>query len=1173
MRNSCLLIFAVSVGLQLVMCSGGTAQEPTTPALESGADSTANNSLDKDQAPTPREAPLPILLQTNKAGVLTPTPLFAPTDEGDLRQHVMTWADIDRLLDRGADQQGPRITCRKMVLSGAVHGGRATLEVELTYLTSPHRWIRAPVGFGNAVVSRFESSTGGFLDFDEKEGFLFWMPPAPPAKASATPKPEPAEETPATDPESMMPVMPARELVERKLKIYFSFAVTESGPEKRISLRTPRAPTSHLDLVVDTPDAQATIFPSDASITTQPASTGGTQITANGIGGDLVITWRPRRSSPATPAPILESQAIIEVYIDADERIEATARLTVRSLSEPFQAFTVHLPPGMRLSPVQSAEYEVSVTDPPQTPPRGAQQTALIRMRQPTIGPVTVRLETASSPQSQESSFIEVGGFDVVEAVEQWGHVLLISAGSQSVSWVESPNIVQVDNAPPPVRRVEEVAAQFKFFAQPFSLQIKAAPKKTRVRVEPTYALEIFSDYLRLTAVLKYQIHGAKASLVRVDLQGWELESVGGDDVVNRDGIKFDRLAPLEIPFRTSVSGEVTVRITARRIMEGAQGSLRVPLPSPVADFVVSALVGVAPNRNIELTPLLDQSHGLLPEPQASAEGLFPGRKATFIYRTRAGEPQPVFVADYEVKTGSITVDAEADIRVRERTAMVRQTFSYTFAYEPAERLLLEVPRALYEQGEIYVLFDGEPLIPKPAEPGATEDRALLRFEPSMPLGRHALTVEFATPLPELSLDQDVPVLLPLATPVFEHAAPEVAKIESNVVRVAYTIPLQVSPDKSAWRLQSPAGPPDSIAAKELVFIADGPMRDLPLLVTRDQPENQFVNTIERLWLQTWLTSTYRRDHAAFQLITSESRFRVRLPQGTDWGSLVVFVNGRRLRANEHFLVSGFRPGEAANREVSVVTLDLTPFASPTYSIELWYGFFDPRDRKVKLELDAPELLGVGWIHHVYWQLMFPDNEHVVAAPHGLTSEQEWRRGGAFWVRKPTLGQRDLEQWSGASEQPIPESVNVYLYSTFGNPRRLEVYTISRSIAVLGLSGLVLIVGLGFLRNPRRLQTRWLAETALLAAVVVAAAVIALPEIALLAGQCAIAGLLCVTIAWCLMRINPGGAGTVSVLGASSVQRRAALPPLNASLDGHSSRATTAARAASVPASSVESTS
>ncbi|RIK45287.1 MAG: hypothetical protein DCC59_18100, partial [Chloroflexi bacterium] len=88
----------------------------------------------------------------------------------------------------------------------------------------------------------------------------------------------------------MMPVMPARELVERKLKIYFSFAVTESGPEKRISLRTPRAPTSHLDLVVDTPDAQATIFPSDASITTQPASTGGTQITANGIGGDLVIT-------------------------------------------------------------------------------------------------------------------------------------------------------------------------------------------------------------------------------------------------------------------------------------------------------------------------------------------------------------------------------------------------------------------------------------------------------------------------------------------------------------------------------------------------------------------------------------------------------------------------------------------------------------------------------------------------------------------------------------------------------------------------------------------------------------------------------------------------------------------------------------------------------------------
>lgn len=586
---------------------------------------------------------------------------------------------------------------------------------------------------------------------------------------------------------------------------------------------------------------------------------------------------------------------------------------------------------------------------------------------------------------------------------------------------------------------------------------------------------------------------------------------------------------------------------------------------------MVSALLAVAPNGNIEMTPLLDQSYGLLPEPQANPEGLVLGRKATFFYRTRAGEPQPVFVANYEVKAGRISVDSEADIRVRERAAMVRQTFTYTFAYEPAERLFLEVPRTLYDEGAVFFLFDGEPLVLKPAESESANERTRLQFEPSMPLGRHTLTVEYSAPLPELAVEKDVPVVVPLTTPIFEGKSPETATVESNVVRVTFGTPLKVAPDKSGWRLRPSSGRPGSIAAEELVFVAEGPMKELPLLVSREQPEDQSGDTIERMWVQTWLTATHRRDHVAFQLATSEPRFRMRLPQQADLASLVVFINGRRLRANEHFVVTGLRPQDAPTPEVSVVTLDLTPFASSVYAIELWYGFRTSREPGIRLQFEAPELVGAGWVHHVYWQLMLPPNEHVVTTPRGLTSEQQWQRSGGIWVRKPTLGQRDLERWVGASEQPIPEAVNVYLYSTFGNPQQLVVYTISRRTAVLGLSGLVLIVGLGLLRNPIRLQSRWLAETALLAAVAVAATVVAFPDIALLAGQCALAGLLCVAVAWGLMRIGVGRAGAVGV-GPNSTQYRAVLPHPS-SKERRSTQVTTAAGSASVPASSAELTS
>lgn len=1063
-------------------------------------------------APSPpmlQEAPAQILLRTDKSGALVPTPLFAPTDKGEVRQHTITWADIDRLLEQGAEQQNGRVTCQRVEIHGTSNGDRANLEIELTYKASPQRWVRAPLGLANAVITKYEAPEGGFLQYEESDGFVFWMAPVRiPAPASS--KVERGAETEAPPPveDSMMPVMPSLQLVERTIKIEASFAVSHSGAERRLSLRTPRAPAARLDLLVDTPGAQASLVGGETLVETRPGGTGGTQITAEGIGGDMVILWRPRRAPAMVSPPVLEAQGLLQVNLDENERVDCQVQLTVQSLGEPFDSFHVKFPPGMRLSPTSASEYEVApVEEAEETNPQGPQRVE-VRLHEPTSGPVTVRLSAASAPQTRQELFVEVGGFEVVEAVQEWGYVLVSIAGEHAINWVESPNVVQVDESPAPLRRADVIAARFRYFAQPFSLQIKAGPKKTRTHVEPNHLLEIASDHVRLTTTLKCRIHGAKANALRVDLDGWEVETVGGDDVVNPSGVKFETLTPLEIPFRTAIAGEVTVRLVARRTIADQRGVLRLPLPRVHADFLASAVVAVAPSDNLEITPLAEESPGLIPETPMDVAGSPTHRRASLFYRTRTGEPQPTLALGYEVKSGSTLVECDSEVRLREQVATVRQSLSYMFAYEPVKRLELEAPREVYESGGLQLLFEGEPIIPTPVGEPAGE-RIRLRLEPPVSLGRRRLTAEFSLPLPEIAAQQTVASIIPLIVPVFDETRGN-ARIGVNTMQVLFGKPLQAAPDESEWRVQ-PASAPAAVAGMEqLLLSGEGAIRQLPLVLTRSQPDQMARNAVDRMWLQTWLSALRRRDRVVFHLLTYDERLRIHLPDGADPASVIVFVNGMRGKIDEHFTSSSDPSGAS-------VIVELTAFAPASeFVVELWYGFTAPRPRDWRTALEPPRLVNAGWVRRVFWHLILPEDEHLLASPPGMNAEQVWVWTGWHWRRRPLLDQRELEKWSDASEQPAPQSGNQYLFSAFGGPDVAEIYTARRSLAVLVLSGVTLLLGLRLMRAAGERQ-RVAAQTVFAGAVLAAAAAIAFPETSLLIAQGAALGVLCVLATWALV--------------------------------------------------------
>jgi hypothetical protein len=1104
-------IVLLAVALAATLPLSAKAQEtPPTPRPPSPPSEASG----EEEAVAPRldQSPLQLWLQPDKNGALVPVPVFAPDDEGDLKQHVLSWSDIDRLLDRLADQQSPRVSCQRLVVNGAVNGNRAYLEIDMTFLTSPQRWVRAPLGLSSAAITSFESPTGGFLDFDEKDGYAIWLPPAA-AAVPQSPQDAPTATEQLNNDDDAMPMMPALRMVERSLKIKASTPVGENGAERRLNVRVPSAPTSRLELLVDLPAAQARLLGSETPVSVEPAGTGQTRISAEKIGGDMALFWGPKRTAAPAEAPVLKAEGLLEIAFGDTGGVKASALLTLQSFNEPFQVFTVNLPPGMRLAPSQTPdfapEYEIIPQEPVGGEPVEARQRVLVRLRQPTIGPVKVRLDAAATPPSRDAEFIEVGGFEVDEAVEQVGRVSLIAAEGESVSWVESTNIVQ--SSDPLASGETEVAAHFRYFAQPFSLLVKAAPQKTRMRVEPTYLLEVFSDHIKLTANLAYQIHGAKASLVRLDLQGWKLDAVEGDDV-SAAGVKFDQLAPLEIPFDTAVSGHVNVRVTAERIVEGANGSLRIPLPAPIADFAVSAVVAVAPNDNIQLTPLPEQMHGLIPEPPPSLNVLEITRKASLFYRTRTGEPQPVFAADYEVKKGEVTVEADGEIRLQPNHAAVLQEFAYNFAYEPVDRISLKAPREAFQRGELRLLFDEAPILPKVEDGGEAGEHVLLHVTPPMVLGRHTLMVEYAVPLPEIAPQQTISHSLPLAVPVGAGPEAQVPKMLSNALRVSSARPLQAAPDGDVWKLLMPR--PGAAAREEVVLSADGPQEQLPLLITHQKSDEQLSNAVDRLWLQTWLTASKRRDHAAMQVTTHEDVFRVRLPPGADAKSLIIFLDGRRLSGDSYFI-----EGTAGGTGEVVLAIDLESVDSTPFALEFWYGYATRRAGGWPAGLMAPEFLDVSWVRQIYWQLVLPPDEHLVMSPAGFTSENVWRRSGWWWGREPTLRQSDLEQWSGATEQPSPSEANEYLFSSFGAPQAMEAYTIPGAAAILGWSGFVLVLGLLMLRAAPGRQRQTVAAVALVLSVAVIAAVAWLPETGVLAAQCGAIGAAGVAMAWFFGRL------------------------------------------------------
>ncbi len=964
-------------------------------------------------------------------------------------------------------EEKPPYTLESLELSGIAAGTSAELIARFKIIVHDEGWVGIPLKLGEAVpreVGTYEGPGEHVLErAPNGEGLIAWIR----GKSD--------------------------EKHELSLKLVVN--VAQVGPQSRMKLTVPPAAVSQLQLQV--PLARAVARSSEGSTldSVRPLAGGKTEIKALGLTGEFELSWHPAETKVAGLPAILEASSQQLIRING-RSANTYAKLTVRSLGSEFDHFQVRLPPGADY--IGTPENGVSLVAVDASAPGGKLYD--VRLAEKTAGPVEVPLVTERvHDAAQDDSSLELAGFEVIGAVRQWGTIAVQVEGNWQVVWGESNHVRSVDDVA--AERGDELAAGFEYFVQPYSLAARVIPQKTRIRVEPQYTLLVGSDDVRLEARLKYTIRGAKVRTLTLDAAGWEFDAIEPANLVNVDAALAAADRQLTIPLLEATSGEVELKLTARRRVDSAQQELRIELPRPQGD-TLPADVAIVSDDPIELLPRLDQCVGLTPQ-AGRAELPLPVRQQEPLFYRTSGE-NSLFVADRRVHAQAIATAMSTRLEVREDETRVDQIFVFQVAYQPAEHLTLIVPQGLSPQ-RVSVVHEGVRITPTPLRDGTMADGSAtpVRIKlPSPVIGRCELRTSYARSHAKPPTKASALVTVPLVVP-------GEGQLSDNQVQILAAEGLTASYPQGPWSREGRGG--DSENNPGLILAASRAIGEITLAISSEQEQAEAATTIERALLETDLTSNIRLDRAIFRIATTRRRIEIVLPEQADRGSLALSVNG--------VLVAP----EGQRQRTITVPLDS---AAGEHLIELRYRF-SGRDPQGSQQFASPEIPAARWVQQVYWQVVLPPTEHLLFGPQGYTSEQQWVWSNGLYSRQATLGPADLQRWiseqsalAGPAALPLRaggEAGNRYLFSTSGRIFPLELVSISRSRLVLLASLPLLAVGLGLIYIP------WMRHPAVLLIVALLVAGIAFvePHLSILLAQAAVVGVLLVIVAWLLARLSP----------------------------------------------------
>jgi hypothetical protein len=817
---------------------------------------------------------------------------------------------------------------------------------------------------------------------------------------------------------------------KHSLKLQTVTTLTTEGTRKVLQLQLPRAWTSSLSLQVLEKNVTAEVSPGAVVERISSAGT-GSRIEASGLGGDFTLRWSQADAAARRAPALLEAQADILATIDGHS-VTYDAQLAVTSFGGEFEQFRIRLPASSVLLAEESAEFVLQKL--PAAKGAASESYEVRRVAGPTKSMI-VRVQAVRPLEaSQGQAAFDLGGVEVTDAVRQWGHLGVRVVGDWQVLWGERSQIRQIEAAPE-FFRVHEMTAVFEYYGRAFTLGTRLAPRETRVTIEPSYAVNVASRRVYLECKLRYRVGGAKVFTLEADFLDWQIDEVGPPELIDVEKIVVGKPGLLSMPLLEPSTGEFEITIRAHRDLPEGGRSLELWVPRPAAGVVGPATWTVRAAENVILSPR-DASHtGLLRQTPGIARRAT-GESVAWVYSTFA--PDAKFAADYRVVSRTVRIVSSAQVRLGAAGGVV-QTLSYVVAREPIDSLEFDVSARLAE-GEVLQIRNEQDVLPWVViDEGSEQEHRPARIRINLPesrLGSFALTANYSLaldrPTSPASTVASVPLLVPLDGELTDnqlHLLPEAEVVVQHV--------------DEAWTPVEDA----ASATAQASFRSAAPRSEALVGVRWEASVRSRQVHIERSWIQSVYLGGTRWERAVFRVTTESPSATVGLPPQTS--AVAVFVDGRRV--------------ETVERANSAAIVDL-PADGALHVIDVRYqaAGADPEESPA-----AATLVGAVSQGRTYRQIVLPAESVLWRVSSGYTTENDWARRGALWLRTPRMSQADLERWCGASaEPPLPEGANVYLFSGFGAAPPFAATTIRRSVLVLGASAAVLIAAFAFLYVP-----------------------------------------------------------------------------------------------------------
>ena len=1066
---SLLVLFVFMIGLPPGSICCGQEPAPTSrdtdrfPPLPANENESANRDLDR-----------------NPIHEIKPEIYYIPDAQGHLRPALLneiTFGDFKKLLGDLAVRQAspPQYVLSSLAITATAKQENIEVAVDVVIENrhdSEETWVRVPLKMGSLILPlqdsvRYEGEGSSFLHYDDRaEGYVVWL-------RGGTGK-------------------------QHRLQLSGLVPIGQLGGEHQIRLNIPRATKSDLSLSI--PGTDYSVLVTSGGHLREPKTVEGrTEVVVDGVAGDFRLLWRRLliRNAPRMQAFDVEGRQTIQIE---GGQVRTDTTLTVQSFAGPFNHFRIQLPPGARLLSANQSGYSLLETS--AAGGLDESQWVDVKLDRMTKGPVEIHLVTQQiRDPNRPDDAIQLAGFDVEGSLRQSGQITVRVSGDWHIRWLEEFSgrfdIRRTDTLPEAAPNAE-VVARFEYYRQPYSLRARIEPPTTQIAVEPEYVVDVSTDRVVMDTRLRYQVRGAGIFDVAVDMQGWEIVpgSIGPIELVDIDAVHVDPEGRVQIPLVRSVEGEFEIVIRAERSHESMARSLDLPLPKPIADRRDTTTIIISPSDNVELVPHdTTQLQGSSP---ASGTLPFGKRQQEPLYYLFAhGQEVPErLTAEFQIRPLLISVNVFSEVRFTQHSVAVTQTLEFDIKHQRIDSLRLRMPRELLDRQGV-ILRGGKPLPLTVVEDNPDDHDVLLRVPLENVIGKVSLDVQY-----KLESEKMAPGTLA------SHTIPLVMPAEGDLVGNYLTMEgsdgLEVDPIGEEWQ---------SIAAEDVAirerssekgnhYECETPKSQLVVLVgVTEQPTGGRV-LVRKGWIQTWMTKQVRYDHAAFNLVNRGEYFDFQLPWGVNRSTIEASIDGKPIQL--HLL-----PDQKARIAVSGPETE--------HRFEIQWSMPRQGYKLGRTQIAMPLFPGGARLQRpIYWQLILPQEEHLLRSPEVAIPGYTWQWQRVGWHRVPLVETSELALWSiGHGTQKEPAGTNSYLFRLPHLPSQVTVETLPRAILVLIPAGIVLLGGILLIYIPKLRRT----EVLFMLAVLLLAFGWIYPEPAVILVQMALLGVVLVLLVVLMRRL------------------------------------------------------